>query len=300
MSEKNEKFKEFLGKLSKEELDLMNRKEFEQAEKDFKYFKECVQGDVCPLCNNSFSYFKEDAPCIHWLLGSYGPNDFKKKKHFPLVYEKYSYHEISDYFKWMANVELTFFNINNLKEEKSSSKIIEYTIKYKNIEWSFSCGEGDMNGHDKFKGANPHYHFQMKDEKGIVIKFNDFHVPFHEYDLFVFSIKNGDFGGKIEYRDVFGAGSQEFFDSVKPSEIIKYMKKSEEESASIESFTVFSAEDGCNIKSEDIMRLIEKSKKTGKPIAVFAEDIKNVNIAKMITPGPAIPEIKKRSPKKHA
>lgn len=54
-------------------------------------------------------------------------------------------------------------NINDLSEETSDSSFLETTIKYKNIEWSFSIGKTDKEGHQTAKiGDKPHYHLQMK------------------------------------------------------------------------------------------------------------------------------------------
>ena len=84
-----------------------------------------------------------------------------KKKHFPALFEKRGFHQISTYLRWVANCEKPFANINDLAEEEKPLNIIDLTIRYKNLEWSFICSENDKNGHqEKYEGKKPHYHFQ--------------------------------------------------------------------------------------------------------------------------------------------
>jgi hypothetical protein len=80
------------------------------------------------------------SPCLHSLLRR---NGFKKKD-FQKIYQKWSYFNISTYLRWVANQERFIGNINNLEEEKDPSKKFEYTIWWKNIEWTFSCATNDF------------------------------------------------------------------------------------------------------------------------------------------------------------
>jgi hypothetical protein len=146
----------------------------------------CLKNNICSLCGHSIKSFLNFSPCLHWFLN---PKGFKPRKSLPRLYKKYSYHQIDAYLRWLANIDKPFSNINDLKEEKSDKKFIETTIRYKNFEWSFSCAYSDLEGHkDSINGNFPHYHFQMMINGNVVIKFNQFHVPFSEYDEFCFAV----------------------------------------------------------------------------------------------------------------
>jgi hypothetical protein len=53
-------------------------------------------------------------------------------------------------------------NINDLADE-GTGKLVELTIKYKNLQWSFSCSDNDLSGHDGGgeQSTRPHWHFQV-------------------------------------------------------------------------------------------------------------------------------------------
>jgi len=295
----NKKFKEYLSTLSEEDILKRNKKTIKETEEEYDEFKKDADIGICYLCKNTFSHFSEKKPCIHWLLGPYGPRGFKKKRHFHLIYENFSYHQIDSYLKWMANLQLPFFNINNLKEEKNPNKIIEHTVKFKDIEWSFSCSPGDMAGHmDKYEGKFPHYHFQMKTSQGVIISFSEFHIPFDEYDLFMFSAKNGDLEGEVIYEDGYSSGLQEYLDSVNPQEIIDSMRHIEEENkATFKLDTFITADPGKEIKGDDIARILKESKETGKTFTSLVKNLDGISVQTIISPGPAIPEITKRLPR---
>ena len=60
---------------------------------------------------------------------------------------RYRLRYIENYLRWVASEEAFAKNINDLADE-GSGKLLELTIKYKNLKWSFSCGESDLNGHE--------------------------------------------------------------------------------------------------------------------------------------------------------
>jgi hypothetical protein len=64
--------------------------------------------------------------------------------------------------RWVANEEAFAKNINDLADE-GTGKLVELTVKYKNLEWSFSCGAPDLAGHvgGGEPSKAPHWHFQM-------------------------------------------------------------------------------------------------------------------------------------------
>ena len=206
-----ERFNEYL-KANSDEAQAESAKEQRQAEEDFQEFAAALAEGRCSMCGQLVSHFSEKKPCLHWLLK---PNGFKKK-HFPLLYERYDFHRINWYVRWVANTAAPLKNINDLVEDRAATKFIEETIRYKNLEWSFSCSHGDRMGHaGTHAGAMPHYHFQMTVDGHVVINYSGFHIPFSDHDEFVFAVK----AGKVEalqHHPGRGAGMQALFDSTTP------------------------------------------------------------------------------------
>jgi hypothetical protein len=183
------------------------------------------------------------------------------------LYEQKSFHQLEAYLRWVANCDKPFKNINDLVEEKSSTKFIEETIRYKNIEWSFSCSHGDRAGHkDKHEGRMPHYHFQMKVDGNVVINYNGFHIPFDDYDEFSFAVKADKFD-RLKARHVQGAGMQSMFDHMSPEEIVDGMRYAENENdAELDVGIMIQADEGTTISGEDIADMLEERKRTGVSI----------------------------------
>jgi hypothetical protein len=199
--------------LSEEEIRKVNEIERKKAEEDYKKFKEAFSRGMCSLCGSPLSTISREKPCLHWLLRQC---KFKKKD-FKLLYPTISYFQMNAYLRWVANQDVYMKNINDLTDEKNPSKIIETTIKYKHIEWSFSCSQSDFEGHKGSKADFPHYHFQMRIDGRPFIDYTDYHIPFLESDIFNFVlIKNH---GAIESYGLGGVGMQSGI-SLEPEDII--------------------------------------------------------------------------------
>jgi len=286
-----QKFNEHLNTIPLEKLHAEGAKQRKKDEEDFRNLKIALAEGRCHYCNNLLSHFSEKKPCFHWLLK---PNGFKKR-HFPLLYEQKSFHQLEAYLRWVANCDKPMKNINDLVEEKSSSKFIEETIRYKNIEWSFSCSHGDRAGHtDKHDGKMPHYHFQMKVNGNVVINYNGFHIPFDDYDEFSFAVKADKFD-RLKAKYVQGAGMQAMFDHMTPEEIIDGMRYAEnEEDAELDVGIMIQADEGTTISGDDIANMFEERKRTGVSMAKLVQRLKNVKVQTIVSPGPGIPEIAAR------
>ena len=289
------KFNQYLNDIPLEELRTVSEAEAAQAEKDFNELKEALSRGMCSYCGHSLSHFSIKKPCFHWLLK---PQGFKKK-HFSLLYQKESFHQINAYLRWIANCEAPLRNINDLVQEKTSSKIIEETIRYKNFEWSFSCSHGDMQGHpNAHKGNMPHYHFQMTVDSKVIINYGGFHIPFDEYDNFCFAVKRGEFE-RLETGHVQSAGMQTMFDNLTPEELLDLMKKSPDDDESKQQFhisTVVTADEGTKISGDDLADLMEEHNTTGVPLAKLMRKLKNVKAQSFISAGPGVPDIAARNP----
>lgn len=293
--ERNKRFNEMLNSLSQEEFDLIALKQTEKDENDFRKLSEALKIGKCSFCGYSISHFSESKPCFHWLLK---PKGFKKR-HFPLLYEGKGFHQIEAYLRWVANTETPLININDLVDEQDGGKVIQLTIKYKNPEWSFSCSESDFKGHqDSQKGAMPHYHFQMKIDGWVMINYSGFHIPFNDYDDWSFAVKRGDFD-RLKAGHIHGASIQDMFDRISAEELLDNMVRVEDENtAAFNMQTIITDDEGTTISGDDLADLFEESKRTGVPVAKLIHRLKNVRGTTFITPGPAVPEMAKRTPHK--
>lgn len=279
--------------LSEEEkIKKINDANIKIATEEYFRFKKFLKDDRCYLCEQPFDYFSEVQPCIHWLLR---PKEFKKE-HFKFVYEEYSYWNIQPYLRWLANSERAFGNINNLVEEKDPSKIIENTITYKNYEWSFSCSNNDLKGHENRNFGNfPHYHFQMKIDGKPFINYSDFHIPFTDYDTWIIAIENGHIP-EFKHFQRFGAGMEDILSNTDAEHILDNLKSTDNESeGTFKIETFIEAREGYTISGDEVAKIMDESKRTGITLAKLARKMKNVNIKTIIQPGPAVPKIAGRT-----
>jgi len=301
MANKNDhkKFNEYLNRIPLEELHKKNNEELAKTARDFEEFKAALLQGECSFCGNPITHFSEWKPCFHWLLW---PKGFKTR-HFPTLFKEKSYHQINPYLRWIANSENPVKNINDLVTERSSSKLIEETIAYKNLEWSFSCSDGCMRGNThKDKNAEPisHYHFQMRVNGNVVISYGQFHIPFHEYDHFCFAVARGEFD-RLKRGHIEGAGMQALYERFSPKELLDRMvavDDGKEDTAQFRTQTLVTADKGTTISGDDIADIIEEHKRTKVPIAKLIRHLKNVTAKSHITPGPGIPEIAARKRRK--
>jgi len=180
-------------------------------------------------------------------------------------------------------------------EERHSSKFIEETIRYKNLEWSFSCSHGDRVGHSGRRTSRmPHYHFQMKVGGRVIIDYGSFHIPFNDYDEFCFAVKESKFD-RLRDGSIQGAGMQALFDHITPEELVEGMRNAtDEKNAQLHVGTLIEADEGTTISGDKIAELYEESRRTGKPMAKLVQRLKNVRVLTIITPGPGVPDIAAR------
>jgi hypothetical protein len=290
-------FKQMLDSLPDGELDRLNQLQHEQTIDEHNRFVECYKEGECYLCNKSFKTISKNNPCIHWLLRrcKFKSKDFNK------VYSRFDYHQIMSYLRWVANQERFQGNINDLDEEKSDNKLIETTIKWKNIEWTFNCSLSDYSGHGGSHSNFPHYHFQMRIDGRPFINFNQHHIPFSDKDLFNLDILQQK--PEMIYHS-FGPGGSGMQDAVEvdPEDIIQHTVTTEkEEDATYHMQSVIMAKDKDKpLKGEDIQAMIEESKNTGKPLASLIDKHFGDTATQktIISPVDTIADIAKRSGRK--
>jgi hypothetical protein len=196
--------------------------------------------------------------------------------------------------RWCANEEAFLKNINNLDSERSKRKILSCTIKWKNVEWTFDCTASDLAGHGHTHSAFPHYHFQMRLDGRPFIKFNDFHVPFSDRDLFNLSLReepwcHQGFGTA-------GDGMQEAV-SVPAEHILEFtIPTTDEEQAPYHLSTIIDARDR-PISGEKIWEMMEEAKRTKKSFAYVAQQrlADCANVQTTISPSVTVPDIASRT-----
>ena len=173
------------------------------------------------------------------------------------------------------------------------------TIRYKNIEWAFSVGETDLEGHENSKvGDVPHYHLQITENDRIVLRFNDCHIPFSDEDLMMIEIKK-QMGNELKLEHIGGDGMESLSDE-------EFARLADEasivtddfENATFNTQTLVEGPEG-GIPMETINKAIQESAQTKEPIRKILErlmpDLKQTTI---ISPGDGVPKMTKRSGKK--
>lgn len=285
----------FIKQLPKQKIEEYNKKAIEETKKQHSEFRTKFAEGNCSGCNKALASFDEKLPCLHWLLM---PKGFKKK-HFELIIKKFSYVNMDSYLRWVANQETLFGNINDLDEERRDSMMFEYTIKYKNYEWVFSCGKNDFEGHPRRQhGKYPHYHFQMRINNLPFINFTDFHIPLSHHDTYAIRAKRKEIEG-VAHSDGYGSGMGALFESENHKEILKQAKTTENfDKATIHTSYIIEAEQGKKISGDELAKLFQESKKTGAPLHNLLHKLKNVKrSAAIVSPGDGVPKIFKRGEK---
>jgi len=296
---KGQEFSEFMAKLSPEERAKGNQTSLDSATKEFNRFLECYSNGECYLCRKPLKSYSKDNPCIHWLLK---PKGFKKNM-MPAIADGFGYFQIQSLLRWYANQESFGKNINDLKAEGSGNKMFEVTIKYKNIEWSFSCAESDYLGHQNSKNSKyAHYHFQMRIDRRPFINYNDFHLPFSDMDIIHIEAMRAK-PDLVTQRFSYGEGINELLDSEEvldavvttPSKNVTDENDTDENDAPFKIDTFAYAEDGGALNGEDLYNIIQEAKEKGVTIASLIHKLPNARSQVIVSPGPGVVEQKLRN-----
>lgn len=279
----------FVRSLSSEQIEEDNRLNHAEHVRQVAKFRAAYAEGKCYLCGDSFDHMRSSSPCTHWLLRRCR----FKKNDFPAVYRRYDYHNIAAFLRWCANEEARQRNINDLIEEKSVRKIISYTVKWKNVEWTFDCTESDLHGHGGGHSSFPHYHFQMRIDGRQFINFNKFHVPLSERDLFNLSLRD-----EPMVRHSFGAagaGMQEAV-SVNPEKVLEHTVPSSKDEAAYHFLTMIEAINQ-PLSIDEQNDIFEEAKRTNKTIAYVAQKRLHgrAHIQTVISPSDSVPDIAVRT-----
>ncbi|HED37313.1 MAG TPA: hypothetical protein ENI76_03590 [Ignavibacteria bacterium] len=291
MHHDTEKYRRIFESMSSEEIEEINRQNDEEHQRQAEEFREGYKNNTCYLCGKPFKTISKSNPCLHWLLRQC---KFKKKD-FPKIYKKYGYLNIAAFLRWCANQERLLSSINDLHEEKSERKILSYTVKWKNIEWTFDCSNNDIKGHHGTASEYPHYHFQMRIDGKQFINFNDFHIPFTDQDLFAITTSQEQSDWFKHGFGAIGSGMQDAI-SIDPKLALEHMRNSDEDDATYHLSTIIEAIDK-PIPGELIDEIRKESQRTGKSMSLIAkEKLNGIAVVKtIISPADSIPDIAART-----
>lgn len=289
--------REFYDSLTPEQIEDGNRRQLEESKQVYEKFTSAYKRGTCSLCGLSLTEFISSKPCFHWFLRPHGI----KKKHF----QKYlstpiGFFRFDSYLRWIANLECPYKNINDLKCEMNPAKVVEYTIRYKKIDWSVSIGKTDRHGHPDTKNAkHPHFHIQMKVDNNVFIKFNDFHIPFSDDDIFTLRSME-EAPDKVVWRNTFGAGMSILEDDGTLKKLDKLMLRTEDtENATFNAGTLIKMPKGETMDGETISKALKESKETGIPVRhILKKYFPQASFMTEITPGDGVPGISKRTARK--
>lgn len=284
---------------SPEEIFAYNKKQSVAVNLEYQEFHDAYQKGLCYICKKPFNEVNENNPCMHILLRR---NLFKKDL-YEKLFKEYEYFRIESYLRWVANEEVTGRNINDLKDECAENKIFNKTITWKNVEWTLDCSQSDFNGHEGGEfGKEPHWHFQMKTDGFIFIKFNDFHIKFKEYDLVTFALIK-DNVIKHTFGNA-GMGMQNVMDFAEeqPEAFLNNSMTANgcEDKATVRIQSIISASPGETFSGDDFCKAVEMSKKTGKTVAACMQEIlgDKCSVSFVVCPHEGVPEVAQRGKRK--
>ncbi len=287
-----DRLKNFWDSIPREKIEEVNQRSRDEHQRQVKAFRDGYANDTCYLCGKNFSTLSKSNPCLHWLLRRCK----FKKKNFSKVYNKYGYVNIAAYLRWCANEERPLANINDLQSEQKEGKIISYTIKWKNIEWTFDCSRNDFSGHKGLAIYYPHYHFQMRIDGRQFINFNDFHLPFDDHDLFVLN-------SSIEHGDIFGhdfgsagAGMEDAM-NFPVDDILEFSGSSSQEDESLYHLSTMIEASDEPISGDEIEDIRAEAARAGKTFTYIAKQRLGgrASVRTVITPSDSITDIASRT-----
>lgn len=285
-----------LESMPPEERDRISEENVRRTEAEYKDFLNAFGAGDCYICGNPLSSFSKKTPCIHWLLK---PKGFKKN-HLPEIAERFGFFQIQTYLRWVANTQGFAKHINDLAEEGSGTKLIELTIRYRDLEWAFSCAESDYLGHQTSQHAkHPHYHIQMRIDQRPFINYSDFHVRFMEGDILSIEAKRR-LPHIVKHKFPFGEGMAEVLNDDTVEALIENSTGEDAgEEASLHFDTIAMADEGTTIRGEDLYEIIQEAKARGVTIASLMHKLPNASTRVLVTPGPGVVEQAPRTGRKN-
>ena len=279
-------FLRYVSSLPKEEVERKNRERHEEIERLYRHFKECFSKGICDGCGKPLATFsKSELPCFHWLLRPKGV----KKKDLEFLFTTKGYSRTAAYIRWIANEEIFLSRINDLADEGNTEAVFHWSATYKHIKWTFWCTPNDYNGHQGSKVAYPHFHVEIRLSGQVFVRFNDFHIPFTDEDLFDLRC-NLDSRSPIKQSfGIHGAGMRDAV-AVPIEKIISDTQVADDESKGVYRIhTMAIAKEGETISEDFLEEVIRKSKETGHTVAYYLNK-SGLNTHIVVSPIDTVPD----------
>jgi hypothetical protein len=283
---------EFIQSLPQEAREAVVQRERADALADHSAFQTAFRNGLCYLCGQELNAFDGKNGCLHWLLK---PPGFRKKD-FQAALRGRTMMGMQAYLRWVANEAGFALNITDSGDLTGTGAIADVTIRYRNLEWSISCQPSDFAGHKtSAKSTFPHYHFQMRVGGRPFINYNDFHLPLMRSEVAELAALRH-MGGRARHEFVKGTAINDLLKEDHLEAIVEGSKNVEDpETAPIRLQTMLIADEGTTISGEDIYRLIQSSKATGRTIASLAKELPNASASILVSEGPGVVEPAPRS-----
>jgi hypothetical protein len=291
--EEGEAFAAFMRDLPPDVRNQIMEQERVEALQDHEEFRAQFRAGRCSLCSEELTHFDAKRPCPHWLLLRGG----FRKKHLPALALEYGMQRTQAYLRWVANEDGFAKNIADTSEEAGDDVIVATTIRYKDLEWSFSCTISDLRGHQNSRHAfTPHFHFQMRVEGRPLINYNQFHLPLSKSEIAtLWAInKNSD----MKSRWLGGQSMDDLLSMADPETLVRESLRADDpETAQLRIQTFLEAEPGTTINGDDLYALITEAKEKGVSVAsLFHKLPSNVRVQTVVGPGPGAVEPAPRTP----
>ena len=293
-AEEWERFRQNVENLPPEELFREHQRAEQETKRQYEAFRSAFKKQICSFCDKALATYSKKNPCLHWLLR---PNGVKKNG-IRQVVQELGYFRSATYVRWIANQEKFTSRINDLTDEGNTEAFFHWTAVYEHIKWTFWCTQNDRKGHHGTGSPMPHFHIEIRLNNKIFVKFNDFHIPFTDEDLFQFRC-NADEDFPIDYGfGKYGAGMSDTM-SVPPDLILSNTKTTEDvENATFHIQTKLKPRDGSRIEMDLVVEAMKRSKEHGKPVAHFLREL-GLDPQIKISPADSIVEkVERNNPRK--
>lgn len=291
--QEGEAFAAFLKSLPADVRNRLMEQERDETLKAHKEFHARFKRGECSLCGEALAHFDKKKPCPHWLLR---PGGFHKI-HLPALAEAYGMQRTQAYLRWVANEESAVQHIADTSEEDGDDVVVATTIRYRDLEWSFSCTISDLRGHQNSQHAYmPHFHFQMRVNGRPYINYNQYHLPLSKPEIAeLWALKKTP---EIRKRWLGGMSMDDFFEVVDPEILVREsVRPDDPEAAPIRIQTLLLAEPGTTINGDDLADLVQEAKDKGVTVASLVHKLPgNVSVQQFVGPGPGAVDPAPRTP----
>lgn len=265
--------------------DVVNHRARENARRDATEFSTAFHAGKCSVCKGDLTSYARHQPCIHWLLK---PEGFEKSD-FLKITSRFSMRQIEHYIRRVANQDGFAKNINDLRDE-GCGRLVELTVKYKDLEWAISCAQSDYDGHqsENEDSKKSHYHFQMRVDQKRYIDYADFHIPLHRSDVLMMEAERSA-PGYITQPHVGGEGMRDVFTEKNIEQLAIFGKAAEKTSDGLVKFDhIVTAEKGRPMRAEDVLAAAREAHAQGIPATESLRKLPNVRVVTIAKPGPGV------------